>query len=69
MVQDIGIEYWFLGWSLCFNILFGVSAVIKAPNDLLSIGKYVGVALALATLAASIMTVATWGIAELVSGD
>ena len=45
--------------TLCVSV-FGVFALAAAPNDLLSIAKYIGLATAVAPFVATWLSLASW---------
>lgn len=65
-LEHISLGDFYLGWLLLFTIVFGIVALFKAPNNLLSIAQYVATAAGVAAFFAAIFAVPLWAIAHFV---
>jgi hypothetical protein len=66
-LEDLSLGQLYLGWTLVFSIVFGWVALVKAPNDLLSIVQYLAAAGGVSAVTAAWFAVPMWLIIRLAS--
>jgi hypothetical protein len=67
VLKHISLPDMYLGWSLLFTMVLGTIAFFKAPNDLFSMAKYVGLATGVSAFLGGLFAIPIWIVIKLVS--
>ena len=63
-MRSLSLDQIYLGIMLFFSVVFGIVALIKAPNDAQSIASHLATAGGVAAVAAAFFTVPIWLVLE-----